>query len=118
MRIGIVSLLALALGACVTEAPGEPGITTIAPGVTQIDGAKVRTSEVDLPALEALLAKKGPMADVVKVIGKAPMVNPAGGGTDAHMYKLDDKATGRKVLVIVFVRNGMVGDSLVTERTG
>lgn len=118
MKIGFLAVFTLALGGCVTEAPSEPGITTLAPGVTQIDGAKVRTGEVDLPALEALLAKKGPMSDVVKMIGKAPMVNPAGGGTDAHMYKLDDTVTKRKVVVIVFVQNGKVGDSLVTDRAG
>lgn len=118
MKILIAAALSLELAGCVTEVASEPGITTLAPGVTQIDGAKVRTGEVDLQALEALLAKKGPMSDVVKMIGKAPMVNPSGGGVDAHMYKLDDKATGRKVLVIVFVQNGQVGDSLVTDRAG
>lgn len=109
---------ALPLAACVTETMQEPGITTLAPGVVQIDGAKVRTGEVDLPALEALLATKGSMSDVVKMIGKAPMVSPAGGGTDSHMYKLDDATTQRKVLVIVFVKGGRVVDSLVTDRAG
>ncbi len=118
MKTKAVFLLAFALGACSTPEAAEPGITTIAPGVVQIDGAKVRGGEVDLPALEALLAKKGPMQDVVEMIGKAPMVNPAAGGTDAHMYRLEDRATKRKVLIIVFAQNGRVADSLMTVRTG
>lgn len=118
MKLVAVIACAILLGACANHPAEEPGITTLAPGVVHIDGAQVRTGEVDLPKLEALLGAKGSMSDVVKMIGKAPMVNPAGGGTDSHMYKLDDAATKRKVLVIVFVNGGRVVDSLVTDRAG
>ncbi|HOY77028.1 MAG TPA: hypothetical protein PLN33_04435 [Hyphomonadaceae bacterium] len=119
MKIKAACVLAIAVGGCAMVEPVEPGITTIAPGVQRIDGSQVRVDEVDLPALEALLAKHGPMQDVIKMIGKTPGgAYPAAGGTESHMYRMEDAATKRKVLVIVFVKNGRVVDSLVTDRTG
>lgn len=119
MKIEIAFVLAIAAGGCAMVEPAEPGITTVAPGVQSIDGSQVRVVEVDLPALEALLAKRGPMQDVVKMIGKSPGgAYPAAGGTETHMYRMEDVATKRKVLVIVFVKAGRVVDSMVTDRTG
>lgn len=114
MKFTGTAVLALAVAACATEAPKKPEGTLIA----EVDLSKMALGEVDLPALEALLAKKGPMQDVINLIGKASSVTPAANGPEIHIYRLIDKASRRKVTVMVFVDAGRVAGSLVTGQNG
>lgn len=120
MRKQLVVCAALAVSGCASEERlnGAGAVTQIAPGVQMIDGSKADNQQVDLPALEALLAKRGSFSDVKRMIGGSATVYPAGPATMVHMYTMQDVATQRKVLVLVFVGGGnKVVDSLVTDRS-
>jgi len=109
---------AAALAGLVAAGPAEawadpPGVTTVAPGVQVIDGAKVPRQSVDASALEALIKDKKSLRAVKKFL-KADAVTSVGpGGSTVHMYKIHDTATDKDLIAILFVKGDEIVDHLV-----
>ncbi len=116
MSIAITTLWgALALASCASP---EPAVREIAPGVTVIDGGRVRVDAVNLAALEETISQTASLAAVQRVVGRAEVVSPGGGGTMVHMYRLTDTTTNSPKLLLVFVQGqDQIVEHLVTDRT-
>lgn len=113
-----VSALALSLvsapAAAQTKAP--PAVREVAPGVTEVDGGRVRVDTVDLATLEATITRTSSLAAVERMIGHAEVASPAGNGILVHMYRITDTATNAPKLLLVFAQGDRIVDHLVTDR--
>lgn len=98
--------------------PGQesetPGVTEVAPGVRQIDGAKVPSRSVDTAAVEALIKESKSFSAVAKVLGGKGIASPGPANTTTHMYKITDQASGKAQVVVLFVRGNAIVDYLIT----
>jgi hypothetical protein len=110
--------IAMALDISAAEAQTEPAVKEIAPGVTSIDGARVRVNSVDLASLEGIIRQTASLASVQQMLGVAEVVSPGPSGTMVHMYRITDTATNAPKLLLVFVQGSdHIVDHLVTDRT-
>lgn len=118
----MVRSLVLAVAAACLAAPSvckaqdgpTPGVTEPMPGVQVIDGAAVPALRLEAASLEATLKEDKSFAEIKRLLGGAgiPSVGPA--GTTTHMYKLLDTATGKQMVLILFVRGNRIVDYLLT----
>jgi hypothetical protein len=104
---GIVAILIVP-----ASAEETPGVTQIAPGVQQVDGAKVPSQTVDMAALEALIKDKKSLRAVKGVLHGDGVTSVGPAGTTAHMYKVHDTASGKDLVLILFVDGDKIVDHL------
>ncbi|MEO8115199.1 MAG: hypothetical protein ABI655_12505 [Phenylobacterium sp.] len=79
-----------------------------------IDGAKVPALRFEGASLEATLKEKKSFRDVKKLLGGAGIASVGPAGTTTHMYKVLDTATGKQMVLILFVRGDEIVDHLLT----
>lgn len=91
-----------------------PGVTEVAPGVTEIDGAKVPSTDVTSARIEAAIAEDNRFKSVQKLFKVTGIKNPGPAGSTTHIYKIKDPDTKENLVVVLFVRDGLVLDYLVT----
>ena len=91
-----------------------PGVTQVAPGVTQIDGSKVPSTQVTEAKIEAAIAEDNRFKSVKKLFDVKGIKNPGPAGSTTYIYKIKDPDTDANMVVILFVRDKLVLDYLVT----
>lgn len=110
-------LLAMVAGFALPE-PAQrdesPGVREVAPGVRQIDGSKVSAINVDTAALAAALKADKSFAEARKLLGGSGIVSAGPSNTVTHMYKVRDTASGKDMVVILFVKGKTVVDHLIS----
>lgn len=99
---------------CHAQDRPTPGVTEVASGVREIDGAKVPSLRFDAASLEATLKEKKSFGEVKKLLGGAGIASVGPAGTTTHMYKVLDTATGKQMVLILFVRGNQIVDHLLT----
>lgn len=119
VTILIAACAALGPYALPANAQSGPAVQEVAPGVTIVDGARVRVNEVDLASLEETINRTASLAAVQGMIGVAEVISPGPGGTEVHMYRLTDTATNAPKLLLVFVQGRRrIVDHLISDRVG
>lgn len=107
-------IVGLLLPASMAQQPETPGVTEVAPGVREIDGAKVPSRSVDTAALETLIKESKSFSAAAKLLGGKGIVSPGPAGTTTHMYKITDQASGKAQVVVLFVRGKDIVDYLIS----
>lgn len=98
----------------VPVAAQTPGVTELAPGVQQIDGAKVPSLGIDTTALEAVIKEKRSFRAVRKLLQGDGITSVGPGNTTVHMYKVHDTVSGKDQVLILFVKGDEIVDHLLT----
>jgi len=112
LRLLAAAALVTALAA--SAAAQTPGVTEVAPGVREIDGAKVPSVSAETAALEAMINDKKSLRAVRKMLGGDGITSPGPQGTTVHMYKMHDKTTGKDQVVVLFVKGDAIVDHLIS----
>lgn len=116
LQLGLEIVAGLASFTLVTaQDNATPGVSQVAPGVTQIDGAKVPSQSVDIDALRTTLATETSFTALKKLLGGNGVESMGPSGTTLHMYKVSDQGTKANYVVILFVKKGVVLQQMVTE---
>lgn len=112
LAAGIVLFLATTPG--IAQPSETPGVTEIAPGVREIDGSKVPSTQISVAALKSAIAQDQSFKTISKLFKVKGIQNPGPAGTTTHMYKITDTDTGEEKVVILFVKSKKIVDYLVT----
>ena len=91
-----------------------PGVTEVAPGVTEIDGAAVPSTDIAGARIAAAIAEDNRFKSVAKLFDVKGIKSPGPAGSTTHIYKIKDPDTKENIVVVLFVRDGLVLDYLVT----
>jgi hypothetical protein len=91
-----------------------PGVTEVAPGVTEIDGAKVRSTDVASARIAVAITQDNRFRSVENLFKVKGNKNPGPAGSITHIYKIKDPDTKDNMVVVLFVRDGLVLDYVVT----
>ena len=111
----LAALLGLVSSPCLlAQQQGTPGVTEVAPGVTEIDGAKVASTDVAGARIAAAIAQDNRFKSVEKLFDVKGIKNPGPAGSTTHIYKIKDPDTKENLVVVLFVLDGLVVDHLVT----
>jgi hypothetical protein len=92
----------------------QAGVTEVAPGVREIDGAKVAALSISGTSVKAAVAADPKFSAIKKQLGGDGIASPGPSGTITHMYKLRDTDDGKDKVLILFVKGGKVLDLLLT----
>ena len=97
-----------------TQEQGVPGVTEVAPGVRQIDGAKVPSTQIGFSALKAAIENDRSYSKIKTLFTVPGIASPGPSGTTTYMYKIHDPETGQDGVAILFVKGGKIINYLVT----
>ena len=102
---------------CAAQDAPTPGVENVAPGVRVIHGDEVPSVGIDAAALEAMIKEKHSFRDAKEMLGGGGIASVGPGGTTVHIYKAHDTATGRKLVVLLFVKDDTVVNDLIQDVT-
>jgi hypothetical protein len=95
----------------------SPGVTEVAPGVREIDGKKLPSQGVDMSAVETLIKEEKSLRAVRDLLGGDGITSIGPADTTVHIYKVQDTATGKPLIVLLFVKDDdEIVDHLVQDR--
>jgi hypothetical protein len=117
MRYGFALILALAVVSgdpARAQSAATPGVTEVAPGVREIDGAKVPTTQLTASRLKTAIETDKSFKNISKMFDVKGIASPGPSGTTTYMYKMHDAETGADVVVILFVKGNEIVDFLIT----
>ncbi|MEP7223122.1 MAG: hypothetical protein ABI673_10720 [Novosphingobium sp.] len=117
--VGRSTILAAILAAFVVcpaaaQSDSTPGVTEVAPGVRQIDGANVPSTHVGFAALKAAIEKDQSFKAAKKLFSAAGIASPGPSGTTTYMYKIHDPETNADGVAILFVKDGRVVNFMIS----
>jgi hypothetical protein len=117
-----LTFAALAAGLAITtvsmaQTDSIPGVTNIAPGVREVNGAEVPSVGVDTAALEANIKEKHSFAAAKALLGGNGIDSVGPGGTTTYIYKAHDTVTAHKFVIILFVKDESIVDYLMQDVT-
>ena len=109
-------ILAVALFAQPIEAQSTdvPGVTEVAPGVRQIDGNKVPSTNISFSVLKAAIENDRSFSAIKKLFTVNGIASPGPSGTTTYMYKVHDPEIDKDGVAILFVKGGRILDYLIT----
>jgi hypothetical protein len=118
MRKVGTSLLILAVAAISrpieAQPSNTPGVTEVAPGVRQIDGSQVPSTQIGFSALKAAIESDRSFSKIKHLFTVAGIDSPGPSGTTTYMYKVHDPETGKDGVAILFVKDGKILNYMIT----
>ena len=109
VRFILAALLAtFAIHPAEAQPDRTPGMTEVAPGVRQIDGAKVPSTQISFAALKSAIEKDRSFKAVKKLFSVPGIDSPGPSGTTTYMYKVHDPDANADGVAILFVMDGRV----------
>jgi hypothetical protein len=84
-----------------------------ASGVQGIMGSKMPSLDVDVNALEAVINEKKSFSAVRDVLQGDGVTSVGQGGITLHIYKAHDTVSAKKLVLILYVKDGVIVDHLV-----
>ena len=90
-----------------------PGVTEVAPGVRQIDGAKVPSLSISAADIAARIATDNRYKTMKKYLGSGGIDSTGPAGTTTYMYKVRDTDTDSDKVLILFVAKGKIVDHVI-----
>jgi len=110
-------LTAIVCGLATGAIAETPGVENVAPGVRVIHGDEVPSAGIDSGALEALIKEKHSFRAANKMLGDNGIDSVGPSGTTVHIYKAHDTATGKKLVVLLFVKEDAIVDYSIQDVT-
>lgn len=96
------------------QSTNPPGVTEVAPGVREIDGGKVPSTQISVSALKAAIEKDRSFAATKRLFAVPGIASLGPAGTTTYMYKVHDTDTNVDMVAILFVKGGRVLNYLIS----